>query len=248
MIEIRDLAVTLGSSPILHNINLKIREKTLTALMGPSGCGKSTLLKALMGITPCSSGSFHRHEQDIQLLTHWNAEQRIFGLVPQSPLLLPWKTVLENILTARPREQSATEAKREALQLLQRVGLAEACDLYPWQLSLGMAARVSLARSLLLSHEVLMLDEPFASIDATSRFSLQGWLLELVEKLGQTALLVTHDPREALLLADEIVVLKGKPACVAERITLPAKSRRRDPDWIFGGESGSLEKSLRALL
>ncbi|MEY4065162.1 MAG: hypothetical protein RIR26_1370 [Pseudomonadota bacterium] len=248
MIEIRDLAVTLGSSPILESVDLEIRPKTLTTVMGPSGCGKSTFLRALMGITPCTSGTLRVQGQEPQSLKTWSTGQQIFGLVPQSPLLLPWKTVLENILTARPPNKSAVEAEQRAIELLQRVGLTEARDLYPWQLSLGMAARVSLARSLLVENQILLLDEPFASIDATSRFQLQCWLLELVERMGQTALLVTHDPREALLLADEILVLNGKPATVTQRFALPEKQRRKGPDWIFSAESGSLEKSLRALL
>lgn len=248
MINITQLSISLGGRQILQDIGFEIPTKSLIAIMGPSGCGKSTLLKALMGLEKCSSGSLHIEGRAPIPLAQWTLKQTTFGLVPQLPLLLPWKNALANILTAAPTDMNPSDANEQALRFLDRVGLREAEKLFPWQLSQGMAARVSLVRTLMMKSDVLLLDEPFAAIDATTRFHLQKWLLELVESFGQTALLVTHDPREALFLADKILVLNGKPATLSRTFELPSRTNRADSDWIFSSEAGHLEKELRSAL
>lgn len=248
MIAITNLSISLGGRSILKGVEFQIPEKKLIAVMGPSGCGKSTLLKAFMGIERCSTGELRMANHPPIPLTTWNTKQTTFGLVPQMPMLLPWKNALENILTAAPPEMTDKQASEQALRLLEKVGLLEAQQLYPWQLSQGMAARISLVRTLMMKSEVLLLDEPFAAIDATTRFHLQKWLLELVEQFGQTALLVTHDPREALFVADVVLVLNGKPATIKKTFHLPEREKRANSEWIFSSEAGQLEKELRAAL
>jgi NitT/TauT family transport system ATP-binding protein len=216
--------------------------------MGPSGCGKSTLLKALIGVIECSFGEIKQDTHSPKPLTQWNIAQDIFSLVPQSPLLLPWKTALENVLLAAPADEPLESARNRAVALLDRVELAGSEKLYPWQVSQGMAARISLARTMMLKSRVLLLDEPFAAIDATTRFNLQRWMLDLVDGLRQSAVLVTHDPREAILLADEVIVLNGRPATIRTRFKTPERSARRDPEWIFSAEAGGLEQHIRSAL
>ncbi|NBO38312.1 ABC transporter ATP-binding protein [bacterium] len=248
MISIQGLSLALDGHLILADVSFKIRAKSVVALMGPSGCGKSTLLKALVGVLRCSEGHLLLSEGKSHLLMQWNDQQKEFALVPQSPLLLPWRTVLENILIAAPEGGDKQQAIDKAKELLRRVELEGSQHLYPWQISQGMAARVSLARTLMIKSGVLLLDEPFAAVDATTRFKLQRWLLELVDTLHQTAVLVTHDPREALLVADEILILNGKPARMIEHIELPERSQRLLTDWIFGPSAGMLEKKIRSAL
>ncbi|MBM3381401.1 MAG: ABC transporter ATP-binding protein [Betaproteobacteria bacterium] len=248
MIEISRLGLSLGQTPILQNISFGLPEATLVAVMGPSGCGKSTLLKGLIGVLPCSEGELKQDNQPGISLKEWNTSQSIFSLVPQSPLMLPWKNALENILLAAPADEPRSAAHKRALELLERVELSGSERLFPWQLSQGMAARISLARTMMLKSKVLVLDEPFAAIDATTRFNLQRWMLDLVDGLRQSAVLVTHDPREAILLADEVVVLNGKPATVRTRFNTPARSIRRNPEWIFSAEAGALEQHIRRAL
>lgn len=248
MITISELSVSLDGNDILRDVGFSVADRSLVAIMGPSGCGKSTLLKALIGLNVCASGKIQIDELPNESLTDWSTSQSTFSLVPQAPLLLPWKNALQNILTAKPTRMNLSEATAQAKSLLARVELVDACDLYPWQLSQGMAARVSLARTLMMKSRVLLLDEPFAAIDATTRFKLQRWMLELVDQLGQAAILVTHDPREALLLADEIIVLNGRPAGARQRFKTPLRNVRRESDWIFGPEAGELEKEIRLSL
>ncbi|MFZ9519312.1 MAG: ABC transporter ATP-binding protein [Silvanigrellaceae bacterium] len=246
MICFSNLQVSLEGKNILCNVSFATRQGGMIAIMGPSGCGKSTLLKALMGIHPFSAGEIHAAQNEFKA-TDWNGNQKIFTLVPQIPTLLPWKTVIENVAIAGTHlpENHPTSRARE---MLATVGLAAAENLFPWQLSQGMAARVSFARTLMMNSEVLLLDEPFAAIDATTRFKLQCWLLEKVGQLQLQGIIVTHDPRESLLLADRVVILGGRPATVLQEINLPPIEKRKEPEWIFGPDAGKIEREIRLAL
>lgn len=247
MISLRELEVNLDSRTILSGVSFSSAREGVVALMGPSGCGKSTLLKALMGIHRCQSGELVV-EQNVFQASEWNEKQTVFSLVPQVPLLLPWKTIRDNVAFAASAQGQSTVSQQRASELLSTFGLADAENLYPWQVSQGMAARASFARTLMIESQVLLLDEPFAAIDATTRFKLQRWLLETLDRLKIEAIMVTHDPREALLVADQIIILGGRPALVVEEIKLPERTKRQEPDWIFGTQAGHLEKQIRLAL
>ncbi len=247
MISARGLEVTLDHRKILSGINFDSVRGGVVAVMGPSGCGKSTLLRALMGLHTFDAGELSWENQRVQAST-WSKKQSIFTLVPQIPLLLPWKTLIQNVALAAASSASPDAAFKKASELLGIVGLMDAQNYYPWQVSQGMAARASLARTLMMDSQVLLLDEPFAAIDATTRFKLQRWLLETISALNIQAIMVTHDPREALLVGDEVIVLGGRPAQVVTKFELPAREKRKEPDWIFGVEAGELEKRIRASL
>lgn len=247
MISLTDIDVELDGGKILAGVSFTSVTDGVVAIMGPSGCGKSTLLKALMGLVKCSSGQIKIGEK-IFHAADWSADQSIFTLVPQVPLLLPWLSLLDNIKLAGESDKTKDTATKKATDLLSIVGLSESGHLFPWQVSQGMAARASLARTLMIQSQVLLLDEPFAAIDATTRFRLQQWLLGTIAAFKIQAMMVTHDPREALLIADKIIVLSGRPAKVGHSFELPERSVRNSPDWIFGEAAGQLEKQIRAAL
>lgn len=185
------------SFSVLEGINLEINPGEIVALLGPSGCGKSTLLRLIAGLEKPTTGEVKIDGRKIIGL-----DERC-SIVFQEPRLLPWRDILSNVeLGLRGRKD-----KEKAVQLLAEVGLSEFLSCYPRQVSGGMAQRVALARALISEPQVLLLDEPLASLDALTRLQMQDLLSSLVARTGATIILVTHDIDEALYLADRIVVL-----------------------------------------
>ncbi len=185
------------SLSVLEGINLEIKPGEVVALLGPSGCGKSTLLRLIAGLEKPTTGEVRIDDRKIVGL-----DERC-SIVFQEPRLLPWRDILSNVeLGLRGRKD-----KEKAAQLLTEVGLSEFLTCYPKQVSGGMAQRAALARALISEPQVLLLDEPLASLDALTRLQMQDLLSSLAERTGVTIILVTHDIDEALYLADRIVVL-----------------------------------------
>lgn len=200
--------------PVIKNVHFTLQKGKISALIGASGCGKSTFLRVLMGMEKGAIGKiiFENNELPLQ---KWDARQKIFSMVPQIPHLFPWKNILENITIAISKEKEEKEQKpREeiALEVLKIVQMDAHIKKYPDEISLGMAQRVSFARALVLDTKAILLDEPFASLDAHTRYILQRWLANKITETNKYAILVTHDVREALLLSNEIHVLSGFPA------------------------------------
>jgi ABC-type nitrate/sulfonate/bicarbonate transport system ATPase subunit len=206
--------------PVLHQIDLTIQRGEFVAILGPSGCGKSTLLRLIGGLDQPSSGEIRLGEQVVT-----QADPRC-AVVFQEPRLFPWKRVTANVAVGsrRLKERPSTDA------WLERVGLDGFGKSYPYQLSGGMAQRVALARALIGHPQVLLLDEPFASLDALTRLQMQDLLAGVCADLGATAVMVTHDVDEALHLADRIVVMSQRPSTVVEviRVARPRPRERGD--------------------
>lgn len=206
----------------LQHVSLHVDEGEFVALVGPSGSGKTTLLSIFAGLeTPTSGDVALRGDPHAQLLGQ-------SGYMPQRDLLLPWRTALGNALVGleaqgTPRAESATRARA----LFAEFGLAGFERAWPATLSGGMRQRVAFARTVLVAHDLLLLDEPFGALDALTRTSLQRWLADLWERLGATCLLVTHDLDEALLLADRIYVLSPRPGTVRLERAVPLERPRR---------------------
>lgn len=235
---------------VLENIDLTWGVGETLAILGPSGCGKSTLLRVLMGFEKGAQGFVKMHPGSHQenRLENWNAKQRIFGLVPQVPHLFPWKTVIENLALGVSPNVGRDERDKRVAEVLEKIGLQSEKQKYPAEISVGMASRVSFARTLLVGCETLLLDEPFAALDATTRYQMQMWLLsQLQANLVRSAIFVTHDVREALLLADKIVVFSTKPARM--KLELEVKHDRREPHaWLQSPDFFAAERALiRAL-
>ena len=221
MIELEGVALDYGVAGrftrALQDISLNVSRGASVAFVGPSGCGKSTLLKLISGLLPATRGSVRVDGRAV------TAPLKNVGMAFQNPVLLPWRRVLDNVMLPLEivkenreklaRDRQAWEGK--ARELLRTVGLADAGDKFPRELSGGMRQRVSLCRSLIHEPELLLLDEPFAALDAFTREEM--W--ELHQTLRQTrkftSVLVTHDLREAAFLSETVYVLSTNPGRVA---------------------------------
>jgi ABC-type nitrate/sulfonate/bicarbonate transport system ATPase subunit len=225
MIEIHGLAHRFGDVDALAGIDLEIAAGETMALVGPSGCGKSTLLELIGGLTAQGEG-------EITISGRAAAAERSqsSAWMPQSDMLMPWKTAADNAAIAlRLAGDDRASARSEATRMLDRLGLSEFAKSYPRQMSGGMRQRVAFARTLLAGTPVLLLDEPFAALDAITRADLQGWLIETLRVEGRTTVLVTHDVEEALFVADRVALLSPRPGRVILTIDSPAQSERSLP-------------------
>lgn len=223
-VQFRDLAKHYGDGPaVLQGINLSARAGEFISLIGPSGCGKSTLLKLIAGLSPVTRGSLQVRGGD-------PADVRAaMAFIFQEPTLLPWLTVRRNVETLlRIRKAPRQESARTVEAMLERVRLSAVRDLYPRQLSGGMKMRVSIARALSVSPELLLLDEPFGALDEMTRDHLNEELLDLQVEQKWTAFFVTHSVREAVFLSNRIVVLAANPGRVHDLIDVPLAYPRTD--------------------
>lgn len=208
-----------GGPALLDGLSLSVAAGSITTLVGTSGCGKSTVLRLVAGLLTPTAG-------------HVEGQQGARAFVFQSPNLLPWLTVRDNVaLPLRLHGVPRLERRQRAEEALARVGLTEAIGALPQALSGGMKMRVSLARALVTRPDVLLLDEPFSALDALTRRRMHAEFLALWDSLGCTALMVTHDLEEAVLLSDRVIALAGCPLTAAadETIDAPRPRDRHDP-------------------
>ncbi|OSM97732.1 ABC transporter ATP-binding protein [Lonsdalea populi] len=207
----------------LKDINLTIRQGEFVSFIGPSGCGKTTLLRAIADLEPLTSG-----EVKVNDMTPSEARQAgAYGYVFQSPVLLPWRTVLANVMLplqiqGRPPVQSEAIAREQ----LARVGLAGFEKKFPWQLSGGMQQRVSIARALGFSPQILMMDEPFGALDELTRDNLNQQLQQLWYAEQRTMVFVTHSIAEAVYLSTRIVIMSPRPGRIVDVLTSPLPPER----------------------
>ncbi|MDY0227704.1 MAG: ABC transporter ATP-binding protein [Desulfomicrobium apsheronum] len=213
----------------LDGLDLEIRRGEFVAVVGPSGCGKSTLIDLLAGFTRPTSGTILANGR----LVRGPGPERV--VVFQDHAVFPWYTALGNVAYGLRRQGvPRREAERHAREALVRVGLGDFVNAYPAALSGGMRQRVALARALVLRPAILLLDEPFAALDAVARARLQDELSALWQEFGWTVVFVTHTLAEAVYLADRVIVLERPPVglCAVESIVLPRPRHRRDPRLI----------------
>lgn len=211
--------------PVLERINLKVEPGEFVALLGPSGCGKSTLLRLVAGLEPPSTGTILADGAPI------TGPDPSRVVVFQDPTLYPWRTVHDNVALGL-EAQGLLKTRRERIgQAIDRVGLSGFEKAYPQQLSGGMAQRAALARALVNDPRLLILDEPLGKLDSMTRISMQSELVDLWQRSGLTALLVTHDIEEALFMATRVVVFSPRPAKIKADIKVerPYPRHRGDP-------------------
>ncbi|MGH9105384.1 MAG: ABC transporter ATP-binding protein [Acidimicrobiales bacterium] len=203
--------------PALDGVDLAIGRGSFFTVIGPSGAGKTTLLRVLAGLLPPDSGTvsvFGEPPAQASRAKH-------LGWVPQSPALLPWRTVLENVRLPLQLNRRATCEPRDPGQILSRLGLATARDLLPAQLSGGMRQRVAVARAFAFAPRLLLMDEPFGALDEMTREHVGHLLLELWQAERPTVVFVTHSVTEAVMLSDEVAVLGDGKVTAPLEITLP---------------------------
>ncbi|MEO6928814.1 MAG: ABC transporter ATP-binding protein [Casimicrobiaceae bacterium] len=216
-------AIVGGATPVLEDVSFTIAPGRVACVVGPSGCGKSTLLTLAAGLMRPSGGAVRWDGAEVQL-----GPNDHLSMAFQQPGLFPWMSVRENVaIGLTTRGKGKADARRIADEFLDSVGLRDFRNAYPNQLSGGMAQRVGIARALALRPRLLLLDEPFAAVDAFTRIKLQQEFKALLKLDRPTVLFVTHDVSEAILLGDEIVVMSQRPASVVRIIDVAREDRNR---------------------
>lgn len=223
-------------------ITLRVEGGQVAVLIGPSGCGKSTLLRLAAGLDEPTSGDVRVGGSVV------SGPRTDVGLVFQRPVLLPWRTARANVaLPAAIQRSPSTDAARQADDLLTRVGLAGFGDAYPAELSGGMQARVALARALSQDPSILLMDEPFASLDALTRGEIAALFLDLWEERRRTMLFVTHAIDEAITLGDRVHVMSPRPGRMVRSIAVDIP-RPRDPSVLASPAGLQIAAEIRAAL
>ncbi|MSQ70834.1 MAG: ABC transporter ATP-binding protein [Betaproteobacteria bacterium] len=241
-----DLAYDSVGGNAVEDISLEIREGEFIAIVGPSGCGKSTFMKLCSGLRPPSKGTVKVSGQNV------GGPLKIVGMAFQNATLLPWRTTLDNVLLpleiVEPYRSSFRKEKAQYIEraraLLKTVGLEGYEDKFPWQLSGGMQQRTSICRALVHEPKLLLLDEPFAALDAFTREELWCVLRDVWQAQRFTVVLVTHDLREASFLADTVYVMSKRPGKIIVRkaIDLP---RPRDLEVTYTDSFTGIVHELR---
>lgn len=220
-IRVRSLCKHYGALEVFRSIEFDVGAREIVAVVGPSGCGKTTLLRCIDGLLPHDSGEI------------WVGSQRVtepiagVAMVFQHFGLFPWKTVFENVAYGlRMAGASKLEIDHKVPEFIKLVGLSGFENAFPYQMSGGMQQRCGLARALAVEPNVLLMDEPFAAVDAQTREILQFELLRIWEQRPTAMIFVTHSIEEAVLLGHRVIVLKGRPSSIHETITIDLPQHR----------------------
>ncbi|MDQ2699696.1 MAG: ABC transporter ATP-binding protein [Actinomycetota bacterium] len=213
----RAIGHAFGKLTALEEIDFTVERGQVLGVVGPSGCGKSTMLELICGLQDLQAGSLA-----VDGVTNPAERLERCAYMPQSDCLLPWYSAIDNAgLALRNRGRTRKEARREAARLFEQFGLEGFEQAHPGELSGGMRQRVAFLRTLLSGKDVLLLDEPFAALDAITRAELQEWLLPVLAEESRTAVLVTHDVEEALYMGDRVAVMSPRPGRIVETVDSP---------------------------
>lgn len=245
------MAYGRGASAVraIEEVSLDIAKGEFIAVVGPSGCGKSSLMRLISGLHAPLSGALTVEDKPVK------GPLKSVGMAFQNSNLLPWRNAMENVLLPleivephRSRIRSERKQYREkAVKLLESVGLSGFIEKHPWELSGGMQQRTSICRALIHEPEILMLDEPFGALDAFTREELWCVLRDIQAARGVTVMLVTHDLREAVFLADTVYVMSSRPGRIVKRCEV-GLARPRDLEVTYTPEFQAIVQELRHLI
>jgi NitT/TauT family transport system ATP-binding protein len=227
MLKVDRLAKTYGRGEdaveAIAELSFEVDRNEFVCIVGPSGCGKTTLLKCMSGLLAPTSGAVHLHGKRVD----GPPERMALVFQEYNRSLFPWLTVRNNVaFPLRRKKMGRSESERIVADAVESVGLTRFVDRYPWELSGGMQQRVAIARALAYQPEILLMDEPFASVDAQTRADLEDLILDVRRRYGVTVVFVTHDIDESVYLGDRIVVLTQSPARVQEVLGVELPSAR----------------------
>ena len=240
LVRVRGKKYPSGSS-VLNSIEFSVRKGEILSILGPSGGGKTTLLRLIAGLDTDFDGEIYASGK---LVTGPGRDR---GMVFQESRLLPWLTVQSNVEFALPATVGREEKQKRAQQVLDLVGLYQAKQLLPYQLSGGMEKRVALARALANLPTMLLLDEPFSAVDLTARYVLQDEISKIHEQEGLTTIVVTHDIDEAIYMSNRVLILKGFPAKIRDEIQIEVPRPRRRTDSILAEARQKVFESIIAV-
>jgi NitT/TauT family transport system ATP-binding protein len=245
MLELRGVRKAYGETLAVRDLTFRIEAHELVCVVGPSGCGKTTLLRCMSGLLPVTAGEVLLHGSRV------TAPPAEMALVFQEygRSLFPWLTVRQNVLLPL-RRKGLPRWRRERLveEALGAVGLPDVSDRFPWQLSGGMQQRVAIARALAYQPEILLMDEPFASVDAQTRADLEDLLLRVWREFRVTVVFVTHDIDESIYLADRVLVLGPRPSVVREAVPVGLPRPRHQVATKALAEFGRLRAHIYTLI
>lgn len=246
VVALRRVSFTYGlgtrATPAVHDLSFEVNSGEIVGLVGPSGAGKTTILKLIAGLLAPTSGHV-----DVNGAVSQGVHPDV-GYIFQDPRLLPWRTVVDNVmLPLQVQRLSKPQARMTAARALQVVGLHDTDERYPAELSGGMKQRVAIARALTYDPAILLMDEPFASLDAISREKLNMEMLRLRRATGKTMLFVTHSIPEAVLMGDRVLVLSQRPASIRREIEVglgAERSLRVQDSAEFARLTGAVREAL----
>ncbi|RWP99092.1 MAG: ABC transporter ATP-binding protein [Mesorhizobium sp.] len=214
-----------GKVQALRNVNIVARDQEFTCIVGPSGCGKSTLFNIIAGLLDPTSGQVLVDGVAVK-----NGIAGRMGYMQQKDLLIPWRTILQNVtIGLEIQKKPMAEARQTAIEYLKLFGLEKYSSAYPASLSGGMRQRVALMRTLVMGQDIILMDEPFQSLDYPTRVALEADLLDMVRELKRTVLFITHDIEEAVSIADKVYVLSKGPGTVRDLRTIRLNMNRESP-------------------
>jgi len=243
ILEVKQISYSFENLRVLEEISFSVKSGEVVCILGPSGCGKTTMLRIVAGLIPITQGSVKICGESLDAKPR--ARQDI-GMVFQEPRLLPWRTVFNNVilpfdLAGKTLSEQEVSLAHEAIDL---VNLSDFINSYPHQLSGGMRQRVSLARALVTNPRILLMDEPLTGLDVITKEELQTEIIRIWREKKMSLLWVTHDPEEAVFMADRVIVLSRRPTCIKTvmSIDLPHERIRSTSEFL------RVEQELRKLL
>ena len=220
LLKVEKIAKCFGQNQVFKDLSFMVEKDEFVSILGPSGSGKSTIFHLIGGMVTPENGLIELSGSNIL------GNRGSISYMPQSPSLMPWRTVLQNVLLGQ--EVQGTKDKAKAEKMLIKAGLADYIHSYPGELSGGMKQRVAFIRALLSPQSLICLDEPFSALDELTRLDMQKWLLAMWQEHRRTIIFVTHSIEEAIFLSDRVIVLSPKPAVVSAEFQIPFQRPRQE--------------------